>query len=228
MHLQYSFKVLPRIYSLYTKFHASIQYSIQTIRGEIEFKKLLIPHNGVKKIMQLHYSFIVLHRIQSSIENSIQTISEESILEFRKLLIPLLYVYCHKRQLTNCLMQLFSQQDGKQTCFTADSNDAVIIQYAKVLFDTILFYKKLSRNLIIFKSTQTQNFFCLLYIILNNVCFIKNRSNTVVYYHYVYYDFFMKQTLLLQYTGSESFSVLQNELFYLLKYLSYLISYRRD
>ena len=111
---------------------------------------------------------------------------------------------------------------------TADSNDAVIIQYAKVLFDTILFYKKLSRNLIIFKSTQTQNFFCLLYIILNNVCFIKNRSNTVVYYHYVYYDFFMKQTLLLQYTGSESFSVLQNELFYLLKYLSYLISYRRD
>ena len=67
------------------------------MRGNIlEFKKLLIPHNGVKKIIQLHYSFIVLHRIQSSmyvsIENSIQTNMQGNILEFRKLLIPLLYI----------------------------------------------------------------------------------------------------------------------------------------
>ena len=113
------------------------------MRGNmLEFKKLLIPHNGVKKIMQLHYSFLVLRRIKSSMYLSkIQfRLYAGKYIRIQKAFDPIV-VYCHKRQLIYCPMQLFSQQDGTQTCFTADSNDAVIIQYAKVLFDTILFYK---------------------------------------------------------------------------------------
>ena len=44
-----------------------LKYNSRYLRGNIlEFKKLLIPHNGVKKIMQLHYCFLVLRRIKSS------------------------------------------------------------------------------------------------------------------------------------------------------------------
>ena len=80
------------------------------MRGNIlEFKKLLIAHNGVKKIMQLHYNFIVLRKEQSSMYLSkIQfRIYAEKYIRIQKAFDPIV-VYCHKRQLIYCSMQLFS------------------------------------------------------------------------------------------------------------------------